>query len=116
MDLTCTDTCCLINLIRGEVLDLAATTLEREICIQGLVEDELKADAEQVRLLVEAGKIRLVSGADLFASEVGIIASSYNLGLGEAECLALARKVGCSLASDDGKARRTAIAELGKTR
>jgi predicted nucleic acid-binding protein len=116
MVLTCADTCCLINLINGRVLMLAATALGREIAAQGLVIDELQSLAQQIQQLVRSGNLRLIAGDQIFASEVDAVISGYNLGLGEAECIAIARKLGCSVATDDGKARRAAIAEVGKER
>ena len=50
-----------------------------------------------------------ISGSTVFASEVGDVAATYNLGLGEAECIAIAKKNGFTVASDDGSARKAAV-------
>jgi predicted nucleic acid-binding protein len=81
--------------------------------VQGLVEDEMREDFTHIERLVTAGRVDLLSGDKIMASEVGTIADRYNLGLGESECIAIGRKFGIAVASDDRKARHAATRELG---
>ncbi|MCJ2054453.1 hypothetical protein [Methylobacterium sp. J-070] len=83
---------------------------------QGLVEDEILSHRDLLADLTGRGLIIHISGAEVFASEVGAIADKYNVGLGEAECIAIGLKSGCAVASDDRKARIAAETELGRSR
>lgn len=112
---TCVDSCCLINLINGDVAEAVGGASGRQLMIQGFVEDEVQGHHAIIDKLVEENYLILIDGSTVFASEVGLIADTYNIGLGEAECIAIAKKRKCYLASDDNKARKAGIAEVGNS-
>jgi predicted nucleic acid-binding protein len=66
--------------------------------------------------MVGRGALTVVSGTTIFASEVLQVVDKYLLGLGEAECIAIGLKLNSSVASDDFRARRAAVTELGRSR
>ena len=116
MIITCIDSCCLMNLLNsGFLIDLAASN-QREFYIQGLVEDEMQTQATQVQQMISQRVLHLISGGSILASEVDYIASKYNLGLGESECIAIGKKMNIAVASDDKRARTAANYELGQSR
>jgi len=84
--------------------------------MQGLVEDEIGENYAQVKEMAQLGKIQLISGDDVLASEVSVIAVRYNIGLGESECIAIGKKFSYDVASDDRKARLAVCSELGSNR
>lgn len=112
----CVDTCCMINLLNGTLVRIFVERLQKDLRIQGLVEDELITHADEIKGLVADGVIRLIPGSEIFASEVRHVANKHNIGLGESECIALGLKNGWMVASDDGRARTAGIKEIGKER
>ena len=114
MAVTCTDACCILNLMNGHVLDVVAQLPDVKLCIQGLVEDEIGSGYDHVARLVSVGRFSLISGEQILASEVGAIAERYNIGLGESECIVIGKKFDYLVASDDRRARDAAASELGK--
>lgn len=114
MILTCVDTCCILNSTKADFFGIIAVGLNRIFYIQGIVEDELNEVDDFGLELIQAGLLHSISGSTVFASEVGDVAANYNLGLGEAECIAIAKKNGFTVASDDGNARKAAAKELGR--
>jgi predicted nucleic acid-binding protein len=111
----CADSCCIINLLNGGALGVLASP-DKPIAFQGLVEDELERHKGDLEPLLKAGAIVLISGDEIFASEVGAIAEKHNIGAGEAECIVVGNKLGMSVATDDSKARSAVQSELGKDR
>lgn len=105
-----------MNLLNAEILELIVRANCRILQYQGLVEDEIVTHREALQDLTERGLITQISGSEVFASEVAAIADKYNVGMGEAECIAIGLKSGCAVASDDRKARIAAEAELGRPR
>jgi predicted nucleic acid-binding protein len=115
MTLTCTDTCCINNLINGGAVDTVVATTHRRLCVEGLVHDEVIQNREQLEKLIASGAIGEIPGGEILASEVGKVAEKYNIGLGEAECIAIGKKKNVAVASDDLRARRAAVEELGRS-
>lgn len=111
----CADSCCIINLLNGKALEVLVSP-DHPIRFQGLVEEELERHREELEPLLRTGAIVLISGDEIFASEVGAIAEKHNIGAGEAECIVIGNKFGMSVATDDGKARTAVLSELGKDR
>lgn len=114
--LTCIDSCCLVNVINSGFSHALIGAGNRSFQFQGLVEDEIQRHEETVHELQQAGLLISLSGRTIFASEVADIVNRHNLGLGEAECIAISAKNGCALASDDRRARTVAISLLGRER
>lgn len=116
MIMTCVDACCLLNLIRGDFVSAVVVSATRSLCCQGLVIDEIVSDAPALARLIRSGALTEISGGQIFSSQLGAMAAAHNIGLGEAECIVIAKDLACSLASDDKRARTAAVAELGKAR
>lgn len=116
MNIACADACCAINLINGNALEIVSDLSNLTLCIQGLVEDEIGEGYGRFEKLIAVGKIQLISGDDIRASEVSAVAGRYNIGLGESECIVIGKKYNCGVASDDRKARIAAESELGQGR
>jgi predicted nucleic acid-binding protein len=116
MKMVCTDACCAINLIKGDAIELVSGLSNIKLCMQGLVEDEIGENFPLISSLADRGKLALISGDKILASEVGSVASRYNIGLGESECIVIGKKFDWDVASDDRKARSAAHRELGKDR
>lgn len=114
MNVACIDACCALNLIRGGVLEIVSGLSDLRLMVQGLVEDEMRTDFSHIERLVDAGRVEVMSGDKVMASEVSAIADRYNLGLGESECIAIGHKFGVGVASDDRRARYAAAQELGQ--
>jgi predicted nucleic acid-binding protein len=116
MKLVCVDACCVINLIKGDAIDIVSSLQSIKLGMQGLVEDEIGESFDHIISLADKGRVSLLSGDQILASEVGAVASRYGIGLGESECIVIGKKLNCRIASDDKKARTAAHTELGKDR
>lgn len=107
MHMLIADTCALINICNTSIADLLLSA-PGAVCYQGLVEDECASHKEELESLVRSGKLLKFNGSLIRASAVGDLAVTHSLGLGESECLVIARDFGYDFISDDNKARRTA--------
>jgi predicted nucleic acid-binding protein len=116
MTLTCTDACCINNLINGKAVDAVAAANHRRFCVEGIIQDEVIQNREELERLIRSGLVQEFLGDNVKASEVGDVAAKHNIGLGEAECIAIGKKAGANVASDDSRARRAATNELGERR
>lgn len=108
------DSCALINLLNSGLSETFGQTFSKNICFQGLVEDECASVCDQVLDMVKKGYLLQFDGSLVGANKVSEIALNFSLGIGESECLAIARDYGYDFICDDLKARRTARSLLSK--
>lgn len=112
------DACSIINLINGGVLHRIALIPGYKIYIgDHLLEQEILNPAQKiiVESLILNGKLILLE-SDITLSEFTSLKIKYNLGDGETECIALCKKHDFNIVSDDSKARKSSIKELGTQR
>lgn len=113
MSIAIIDTCSLINLIRSGGASTILRGISIEVWFQGLVEDEIVLDKPALDDLVEKGLLHKFDGSGLSATFVGTLAGEHEIGVGEAECLAVCVNYGTTFISDDRKARSVAQHLLG---
>jgi predicted nucleic acid-binding protein len=102
------DTCALINILNCDLWEIFGLHYSQDVCFQGLVEDECSSMHEKIGELVARGNLVKFDGSKIIAKEVGDMASSSSIGMGEAECIVIARKYNFDFISDDKRARRVA--------
>ena len=107
------DACALINLINSGNANEILAACGLEVWVQGLVEDEIVSGAGILEALISQGLIRRYDGTNLQASRVSEIIIAHDLGVGEAECIAICIEGGLKLISDDKRARDAATETLG---
>jgi predicted nucleic acid-binding protein len=112
------DACTLINLINGEVLQ-KIILLPRFIfnVSDNLLDQEILDQAQKlyIEVLLNDGHLKLLE-SNVTLSEFTNLKNEYDLGDGETECLALCKKNNLHFASDDFKARKCGVKELGEQR
>lgn len=106
------DTCALINILNCDIWEIFGQNFSRDVCFQGLVEDECSSVQDRLEKLVDRGEVIKFSGSQITAKEVGDMATLFAIGMGEAECLAIAAKYNFDFISDDKRARNAALKVL----
>jgi predicted nucleic acid-binding protein len=113
------DACTIINLLNGQVLQDILSIPQIGIYIgDNFVDKEISLNLSQkiiVESLIDAQKIVLLE-SDITLSEFTQLKKRYDLGNGETECIALCKKHGYYVATDDWKARNAAAIELGDSK
>ena len=102
------DACALINILNSRVWEVFGAHFSKDICFQGLVEDECSSVQDKLEHLVNRGALIRFDGSRVTAKEVAEMATSFAIGMGESECLAIAKKFNYSFISDDKRARNAA--------
>lgn len=113
---TVVDACTLINLHSGGVIEIAIQAGIIDASLEGIVLGECGSITAELEQLIADGHLNKLDEDLVDIEEFERLVRVYDLGDGETECLALAVRNGYSLASDDGNARKAAIAELGVDR
>ena len=112
------DACTLINLINGQVLQEVPLLSSHNIYVSdNLLDQEILNQSQKIfiEFLISENKIILLE-FDLLLSDFTALKLKYDLGDGETESIALCKKHHFLIASDDFKARKCAIKELGEER
>lgn len=107
------DASTLINLDNGEVLAEILSLPGRTFQISPEVLRESRTVAEAIKEAVERGEIDLVDDTVIDADKYENALSVWELGPGETECILAAKILGCSVACDDGAARKVIEQEIG---
>lgn len=102
------DACALINILNCSVWEVFGVHFSQDICFQGLVEDECSSVQDKLEHLVNRGSLIKFDGSRVTAKEVAEMATSFAIGMGESECLAIAKKFNYNFISDDKRARNAA--------
>jgi predicted nucleic acid-binding protein len=110
------DASTLINLANGEVFAKIVSLPGRSFQVSPTVLKESLTVAKAIRAAVKRGDIALVDDGAIDASEFERALEEWGLGSGETECILAARVLACSVACDDGAARRIIERELGSAR
>lgn len=111
------DACTLINLINGQILKSVSLLPGYKLfIIDNLLEQEILNESQRIyiNVLVSTSVITIIE-SPVTVTEFLSLKEKYDLGAGELECIALCRKQGLHMASDDRKARKCAAAELQTT-
>jgi len=113
------DACTIINLINGKILD-KIISIPRLLIFVGdnLLEQEIYLNLPQrviIESLIQSKKITLLE-SDVTLNEFTKLKKVYDLGDGETECIALCKKHGYAIATDDKRARMSAKIELGEAK
>lgn len=108
------DACALLNLLRCQSAQYLLGNIKLSMTVQGLVEDEILDQSDDVDELVRCRLLTRYSGAKILARDVGEIAGKYRIGLGEAECIAIAVREKFGFVSDDRRARIVGSNILGR--
>ncbi len=112
------DSCTLINLINANVLMRVCSLNDYSFFIGELVYEECcEVDEQKVIIdtFIDTRKITILKNK-ISISEFKDIKNSYSLGNGESESIALAKKFNYVVATDDSKARNSAMKEVGRTK
>lgn len=111
------DTCSIINLAKGTVLEVTLAIPEHAFAIGPLVRGECVELADEITEKIESGQITLLDDSILSASRIDQIATENNLGVGESEGIAFCEvNPGLTLCTDDRRARAIASQLLGQNR
>lgn len=111
------DSCTLINLINAEALTIVFSLSGFKFFIGELVYDECCQIDEQktfIDICINTGKVEILKD-QISITEFKEIKSKYSLGDGESESIALSKKIGYAVATDDSKARKSVVKEVGET-
>lgn len=110
------DASTLINLDNGDVLAKVLLLPGWTFQISPEVRRESRSVAKAIKGAVERGEIDWVDDTAIDAEEYEDALSAWELGPGETECILAAKAQGCSVACDDGAARKVIEREIGITR
>ena len=110
------DASTLINLDNGEVLAEVLSLPGKTFQISPEVLRESRTVAKAIKAAVERGDIGWVDDNAIDAEEYEDALAVWELGPGETECILAARVLGCTVACDDGAARKVIENELGVSR
>ena len=110
------DASTLINLDNGEVLSEILSLPGRTFQISAEVLRESRTVAKAIKAAVDRGDLVWVDDTAIDAEGYEDALSIWELGPGETECILAARALGCSVACDDGAARRVIEREIGVLR
>ena len=107
------DASTLINLDHGDALAEVLSLPGRTFQISPEVLRESRTVAKAIKAAVERGDLEWVDDTAIDAKEYEDALAVWELGPGETECILAARALGCSVACDDGAARRVIEREIG---
>jgi predicted nucleic acid-binding protein len=110
------DASTLINLANGEVLAKILSLPGRAFQVSTVVLQESRTVAHAIRAAVKRGDIAWVNDNAIDAYDFERALEEWKLGPGETECILAAKALGCSVACDDGAARRVIGSEIGQSR
>lgn len=110
------DASTLINLDNGDVLAEVLSLPGRTFQISPEVLRESRSVAKAIKVAVELGDIEWVDDTAIDADEYEDALAVWELGPGETECILAAKAQGCSVACDDGAARKVIEQEIGVSR
>lgn len=110
------DASTLINLDNGDVLTEVLSLPHRTFQISPEVLRESRTVAKAIKAAVERGDIDWVDDTAIDAQEYEDALAVWELGPGETECILAAKALGCSVACDDGAARKVIEREIGVPR
>lgn len=105
------DTCALINLANGAVIETVLDLPNSRILIPAAVFKEARSIRSTLKKYLSEGRIELFDENRISASEFLRIKGAYNLGEGESACICAAATSGDELVLDDLAARRASIDE-----
>ena len=108
------DTSSIINLINGESFDLIFNLKKYNFYIGPLVNEECIDNSRIIYDFIINGKLFLLDENIISLNEFSNLLNKYNLGDGETECIAIAKKLKFMICSDDKKARNCIEKEVGK--
>ncbi len=107
------DASTLINLDNGEILPEVLSLSNRTFQVSPVVRRESRTVVEAIAAAVERGDIAWVDDTALDADEYMDALAAWELGPGETECILAAKALGCTVACDDGAARKVIEREIG---
>jgi len=107
------DASTLINLDNGDVLAEILSLPGRTFQISPEVLRESRTVAKAIKAAVERGEIDWVDDTAIDAEDYEDALAVWGLGPGETECILAATALGCSVACDDGAARKVIEREMG---
>jgi predicted nucleic acid-binding protein len=107
------DACSLINLHKGDVLEIVLRLPTHEFFVGVFVQEEC---GPFLKPFLESGLLEELPDQRMSAAAFSEILARYDLGFGETECIVFAAQDGIAVCSDDAKARRSAQTELGEGR
>lgn len=110
------DASTLINLDNGDVIAEVLSLPGRTFQISPEVLRESRTVAKAVKAAVGRGDIDWVDDTAIDAKEYENALAVWELGPGETECILAAKALGCSVACDDGAARKVIECEIGVSR
>lgn len=110
------DASTLINLDNGDALAQVLSIPDRSFHVSTEVLRESRTVAAAIKAAVEARQIALVDDSAIDADDYEAAIAAWQLGPGETECILAARSLGCSVACDDGAARKVIRREIGAGR
>ena len=111
------DTCGVINAFKAGALDVVLILEDHTFVIGPAVVTESVQLREVVQRHLDAGRLVTADDGSIGATTVASISGSYNLGVGESECIAICQAdPGLHFWSDDRRARAVASALLGPDR
>jgi len=110
------DASTLINLANGEVFANVISLPGRSFQVSPVVLSESRTVAKAIRAAVKCGDISWVDDNAIDAQEFEDALDEWGLGPGETECILAAKALECSVACDDGAARRVIKREIGQAR
>lgn len=100
------DASTLINLANGEVFAAVVSLPGRSFKVSEVVRQESKTVARAIQIAIKRRDMEWVDADLIDAGEYEDALDSWGLGPGETECILAARVLGCSVACDDGTARK----------
>jgi predicted nucleic acid-binding protein len=107
------DASTLINLANGGVLALVLSLDDIDFHVSSFVRDESNSIAELIDQALDSEHLMLARDDLISLSQFSAAKVQMRLGNGETECILIAGALGCSIACDDGRARRIALQALG---
>lgn len=110
------DASTLINLDNGEAFAQVLSIPGRSFQVSAEVLRESRTVAVAIKTAVQQGQIALVDDNAIDAAEYEDAIAEWQLGPGETECILAAKSLGCSVACDDGAARKVIRREIGVER
>jgi predicted nucleic acid-binding protein len=112
------DSCSTINLHNGGVLGavFGLRSFGFAFHVGPIVVGECENLSPSLSQHITSGNLVELPDGSISASEFAQVLDKYDLGLGETECIALARRHGYTVCSDDKAARKAATRHLGSGR
>lgn len=107
------DASTLINLDNGEAFAQVVSIPGRSFQVSAEVLRESRTVAVAIKAAMQQGQIALVDDSAIDADDYEDAIAAWQLGPGETECILAAKSLGCSVACDDGAARKVIKREIG---